>query len=305
MTYFKYQLATGLLILSLTVGCAQAPEPEVSAIAATATQTTTAVSPDQNPVAKNKVVALTSLSADILRRLDEDSLVGVSGSRLIAQNPDFGDVPKVSEGRTPPNLEKIVALKPDLVVGAVGFHDQVLEKLDELGIETMATDLPDWRSLEDLTRTLAEKIQADPEPLLQEYASFLPSNPTATDSTLVLVSNQPIMAPNRDSWAGDLLQQFAVDNLVAELQGNSPQQGYITLSPEKILEANPEILILVDVGDDSIEKLKSAPFWNQLNAVKNDRIYTFDYYGLVNPGGIEAIKTASQQLRDLTESSIN
>ncbi|OKH15131.1 ABC transporter substrate-binding protein [[Limnothrix rosea] IAM M-220] len=296
MLPLKSKLTIGFLLFALTVGCAQAPNANIPVTNETAETTATA----ENPATKTKVVALTSLSADILHRLDEDSLVGVSGSRLLAQDPKFSDLPKVSEGRTPPNLEKIVALQPDLVIGAVGFHDQILEKLDEVGIETMAVAVPDWRSLEELTRTLAEKIGADPEPLLTEYASFLPAEPQATDSAIVLVSNQPIMAPNRDSWAGDLLQQFAVNNLVAELQGNSPQQGYITLSPEKILEANPEMLLLVDVGDDSLEQLKSAPFWSELDAVKNDRVYTFDYYGLVNPGSIAAIQTASQKLQELS-----
>ncbi|MEB3224417.1 MAG: ABC transporter substrate-binding protein, partial [Synechococcus sp.] len=219
---------------------------------------------------------------------------------LLAQNSAFSELPKVSQGRTPPSLEKIVSLEPDLVVGAVGFHDQILEKLSELGIATMAVEVSDWQSLEELTRTLANKMGVDPEPLLAEYTAFLPDSPSTTESALVLVSNQPIMSPNRESWAGDLLEQFAINNVVAELQGDSPQQGYITLSPEKILEANPEILILVDVGDESLDQLKAAPFWGDLNAVKKNRVYTFDYYGLVNPGGIDAIQVATEKLKNVS-----
>lgn len=60
------------------------------------------------------------------------------------------------------------------------------------------------------------------------------------------------------------------------------------------------MLIMVDVGDDSINQLKSAPFWQDLAAVKNDRIYTFDYYGLVNPGGLEAIQSTCEKLQSIT-----
>lgn len=70
------------------------------------------------------VVALTSLTADMIYQLDQTKLVGRPGSRLIDQDPRFQDIPAVSQGRTPPNLEKVVALKPQLVVGAAGFHDQ-------------------------------------------------------------------------------------------------------------------------------------------------------------------------------------
>lgn len=269
----------------------------------TVTSQTPASSPapvtQTSPATTTRVVALTSLSADILHRLDKTKLVGVPGSRLLRQNSELAKLPQVSEGQTPPNLEKIVALKPDLVIGAAGFHDPVLERLQATGIRTLTTQVTNWRSLQELTRTLATEIGADPEPLLKTYQSCLPTQAAQVGSTLVLVSNQPILAPNKTSWAGDLLTQFQIPNLVSDLQGNSPQRGYVTLSPEKVLEANPEILILVDVGDGTIDKLKTAPFWKQLNAVTNDRVYVFDYFGLVNPGSIDAIQKTCRQLQEI------
>jgi iron complex transport system substrate-binding protein len=206
----------------------------------------------------------------------------------------------MNEGRTPPDLEKIVALEPDLVIGAEGFSDQTLSKLEELGIKTIATNIDSWESLKEITKTLASAIGSDPEPLLQEYDTYLPTNNTNADtnpSTLVLVSRQPILAPNKNSWAGDLLSQFPVTNLAAQLQGSSPVGGYVTLSPEKILESNPDTLIIVDPSREGIlEQLKKEAFWKNLKATQQNQVYVFDYYGLVNPGSLEKIKTASQQL---------
>ncbi len=294
-------LMISLLLIGLTIACSPptsqtstSPDSSPPLAQSPPAETTAA------PVAEvSRVVALTSLSADIIQRLDQTKLVGISGSRLLSQNPAFKDITRVSEGQTPPNLEKIVALKPDLVIGAAGFHDQILTKLKELGIRTLTTEARDWQALQTLTRDLAREIQADPEPLLKTYQTFLSSQPANSDSTLVLVSAQPILAPNKTSWAGDLLTQFQIKNLASDLQGQSPQRGYITLSPEKVLEANPEVLILVDAGDGTVDKLKSEPFWNQLQAVKNDRVYVFDYYGLVNPGSIEAIEKACKQLQQV------
>jgi iron complex transport system substrate-binding protein len=266
-------------------------------------QSPSSVSPtaQTNPQAASKVVALSSLSADIIHRLDKTKLVGIPGSRILRQNPELAKLPQVSEGQTPPNLEKILALKPDLVIGAAGFHDKVLEKLKATGIRTLSTQVSSWQGLQDLTRTLATEIQADPNPLLQSYQAFLPTEPGKVSSALVLVSNQPILAPNKTSWAGDLLTQFQIPNLMADLQSNSPQRGYITLSPEKVLEANPEVLLIVDTNDGAVEKLKAAPFWNKLKAVSNKRVYTFDYYGLVNPGSIDAIANTCQKLQKVVE----
>jgi iron complex transport system substrate-binding protein len=263
-------------------------------------QAETTTDTDLNPETEaQKVVALTSLTADIIYRLDATKLVGISGSRLLKEDERFTDFPTMNEGRTPPDLEKIVALEPDLVIGAEGFSDQTLSKLEELGIKTIATNIDSWTSLKEVTKTLASAIGSDPEPLLKEYDTYLPNqnNEKSNLSTLVLVSRQPILAPNKNSWAGDLLSQFPVTNLAAQLQGSSPVGGYVTLSPEKILQSNPDTLIIVDPSREGIlEQLKQEAFWKNLKATQQDQVYVFDYYGLVNPGSLEKIKTASQQL---------
>ncbi|NJP12191.1 MAG: ABC transporter substrate-binding protein [Leptolyngbyaceae cyanobacterium RU_5_1] len=267
-------------------------QPPATSNASTSTQTT--------PVTNaNRVVALTPLTADIVHRLDKTKLVGMSGSRLLNENPEFSGIARVSEGRSQPNLEKIVALKPDLVIGAIGFHDPVLEKLKSLGVATIATQLDSWQSLEALTQQLAERLQTDPVPLLKTYQNLLPAQASESVSTLVLASRQPLLTPNKTSWAGDLISKFGAANLVADLQGQSPMKGYVTLSPEKVLQANPEVLILVDVEGGDVNQFKSEPFWKDLKAVKNNRVYILDYYGFVNAGSIDAIAKACSQLKQI------
>ena len=46
-----------------------------------------------------------------------------------------------------------------------------------------------------------------------------------------------------------------------------------------------------------LESFKKEAFWQKLQATKNNRVYVFDYYGLVNPGSIDAIEKACQQLK--------
>jgi iron complex transport system substrate-binding protein len=251
-----------------------------------------------------RVVALSSLSADIISQLDQTKIVGITGSKLFKDDSKFKDIPRVSEGQNPPNLEKVVALKPDLVIGAEGFSNIPIQKLQQLGIPTLLVKVNNWKSLEELTKTLAKKIDADPQPLLNRYKTFLPEKPTQGFSTLALVSRQPILAPNKNSWAGDLLAKFQAKNIAADLQGKSPIGGYVTLSAEKVLEANPEVIILVNPPQGNsevalLDSLKKEAFWQQLQATKNNRVYVFDYYGLVNPGSIDAIEKACRQLKQV------
>ncbi|WP_414581384.1 ABC transporter substrate-binding protein [Scytonema sp. PCC 10023] len=244
-----------------------------------------------------KIVSLTSLSADIVYQLDNKKLVGISGSSLFKNDSRFKDIPRVSEGQATPNLEKIVALKPDLVIGAEGFSNLITDKLKELGITTLLTKVDSWEGLQELTKTLAKIVDADSTPLLNRYQTFLPDKLTQNPSTLVLVSRQPILSPSKKSWAGNLLEKFQAKNLTADLQGKISIPGYVTLSAEKVLEANPDVLIVVSPQPGLLESFKSESFWNQLKATKNNRVYEFDYYGLVNPGSVDAIEKACQQLK--------
>ncbi|MEO1636668.1 MAG: ABC transporter substrate-binding protein [Cyanobacteria bacterium J06631_9] len=247
-----------------------------------------------------KVVALTSLTADLVATLDESKLVGIPGSRLIREDPRFTDLPAVSEGRTEPDLEKIVALNPDLVIGAGGFHDKTLARLQELGTPVLTANVDGWEELRELTTTLASSLSADPQPLLDRYDACLSSSSSETPSTLTLVSRQPLLAPNKNSWAGDFLTQLNVNNIAADFQGDSPLDGYITLSAEKVLEANPDRLIVVNTGEDLLSQLQEEPFWNELKAVRNGAVETFDYFGLVNPGSLASIEKACEQLKSIS-----
>ncbi|NJM98668.1 MAG: ABC transporter substrate-binding protein, partial [Phormidesmis sp. RL_2_1] len=91
-----------------------------------------------------RVVSLTSLGADLVANLNAEKLIGIPGSPLLNQDPRFANISTISEGRTEPDLEKIIDLKPDLVIGAKGFHDKALQRLDTLGIPVLTVEINSW-----------------------------------------------------------------------------------------------------------------------------------------------------------------
>ena len=280
-----------VVLVGAIAACSSNPAPE-------ATAPDTAESAARSETVDN-IVALTSLTADIVHTLDEDKLVGIPGSPILREGDRFTGLEVVSEGRAEPDLEKIVALEPDLVLGAEGFHDKSLARLEELGVSTRAVNVDGWDSLQTLTTDLAEQIGADPQPLLDRYDACLAQAPKSAPSALVLVSRQPLLSPNKDSWAGDFLAQFNIPNLTANLQGESPFDGYVTLSEEKVLTSDPEALLVVDTGENLLAQLKGDAFWGELKATQTDAVYTFDYFGLVNPGSIASIEQTCEQLGQL------
>jgi iron complex transport system substrate-binding protein len=293
----------GVLICLLLVACAPFERSSQPNPTEFNSQLSASQSASEFSETADRIVALSPLTADIIGRLDATKLVGVPTSELLAGNPNLENTPQpitpIATGRTPVNLEQVVALEPDLVIGTRGFHDQPLQRLEELGIDTLSTEVESWLSLSRLTQRLAEVIGADPSPLLEHYQSFLGNTPDQDISALVLVSRQPILSPNKNSWAGDLLSQFKIQNLAADLQGQSPIRGYITLSPEKVLESNPAVIMVVEMGEDGLQSFTDDPQWNQLTAVQTGKVYEFDYYGLINPGSVQAIEKACNQLREI------
>jgi len=304
--YNIFKIRTIAILLNLVLIACNSTTPENNQNSENTSSSTAVTQVKENQADKpqienaRRVVALTSLSADIIHRLDANKLVAVPGSRLLRKDERFKKLPAVSEGRTPPNIEKIVALKPDLVIGAVGFHDSTLKKLEELGITTLASETNSWDAVIKHIKKLSEATNTDPAPLLAKFDSFLKDIPSKEDSVLVLVSSQPALSPNKNSWTGDLLKKFNANNLTADLQGDSIGQGYVTLSEEKIVQQNPEILLVVDPSRAGvINQLKSKSFWNKLKAAQNEKVYVFDYHGLVNPGSIDKIEETSNKLKEI------
>ena len=246
-----------------------------------------------------RIVALTSISADLVNSISNDSLVGIPGSSLFNNRKDFMNKIIISQGRNPPNLEKIIKLKPTLVIGAKGFHDKVLSKLEEFSIKTIATDIRNFSDLEELSNVITKNSNILKFSLKNKLPNCYNLKPIKKDSTIVLVSTKPILSPNSKSWSGNLLNRFKINNLSAELEAKSSFRGYANLSSEWLISKNPENLILISTPGSDLSKYKKLEYWNKLKAVKNDNIYEFEYYGFINPGSLLSINNACTKLQDL------
>jgi len=246
-----------------------------------------------------RVVALTSLTADLINKISKDSLVGIPGSSILKKNKDFDSIPIVSSGRMPPDLEKILSLKPDLVIGAKGFHDRSLSKLNNLGISTLSTSISNLDDLDNLYKNLASKLKTKTKSLEEILGSCYSKNKNKNKNLVVLVSSKPILSPNKDSWAGNLISSFKFNNLASEITNKTEFKGYVNLSPEWLIKSQPENILVIKTPGSDMSQYKSINIWNKLEAVKNNKIYTFDYYGLINAGGIKAINKACQKLSSI------
>ena len=256
-------------------------------------------SEDNNKI--TRVVALTSLSADLVNQISNQSLLGIPGSSLLKNNNDFSNKTIISSGRMPPDLEKILSLKPDLVIGAKGFHDRTLSKLNSLGINTLSTSISSLEDLDILYKQIALKLNTKTNALEDILANCYSknNNKNKNKNLVVLVSSKPILSPNQDSWAGNLVSSFKLNNLASDITNKTEFKGYVNLSPEWLIKSQPDNILVIKTPGSDLSQYSSMSIWNKLEAVKNNKIYTFDYYGLINAGGINAINKACQKLSSI------
>ena len=246
-----------------------------------------------------RIISLNSLGADIVSKLENDSLIGIPGSSLLKKEDRFAEKIIISEGRMPPSLEKIIKLKPNLVIGSAGFHDRILDKLDKLDIETFKTNTKSIKQLEILISDLANYLNKDPSKLQESIKSCYQNKSKTKGTAVILASTKPLLSPNSNSWAGKLLDRFNFENISKNLESKTEFKGYVNLSPEIILKKKPSKIIVISFPGMNQNSLFSDPVLNKVISSYETELITFNYYGLINPGSLKTINNACEKLSNI------
>lgn len=138
------------------------------------------------------------------------------------------------------NLEKIRALKPDLIIANKEENEQ--SQVDEL-----AAEFPVWISdIQNLDEALAMissvseicgKHEAGTELISQIKDGFDGLKPAKTSSAVYLIWNEPMMTADSDTFISDMMQRAGFNNLMQDSR-------YPELTLEQLQELNPEFLLL-------------------------------------------------------------
>ena len=207
-------------------------------------------------------------------------LVGVdrySNFPLSMQN-----LPQVGGGLDP-NIEAIVALKPDVVVMAAS--SRAGERLRALGLNVVALEP---KTHGDVKRVLlklgqllespeAEKIWRAIDAGVSAAAQSLP--PSARGTRVYFEVNPGPYGAGEASFIGETLTRLGAKNIIPAKLGPFPK-----LNPEFIVRANPDIIM---VGDSSAEVMLQRPGWPAMRAVREKRMCAFSTAQsnvLVRPG---------------------
>ncbi len=222
-----------------------------------------------------------------------DRLVGVT--EFCNRPPEAELVEKVGDAFNL-NQEKLVSLKPDLVLvaGTRDFESQSEKDVKRLGIPVYASgpstveeviseieSLAKALDLEKSGKQLAEKLRDE----LDRTVSALPPGPENRPSVFVAL-DQDLWTVAPGSFIHELLSISGGENIV----GDAKEQ-YLQISMEELLQKNPDV-ILIAVPQDAAGALALKPGWDRLKAVAEGRVYfpDPDLISRPGPGVVDGIK---------------
>jgi iron complex transport system substrate-binding protein len=182
------------------------------------------------------------------------------------------------------HLERIVALKPDLVLA--GPSARVVPRLRALGLTVLVLDSRSHadveRSLEQVARVLGRPGEGQRRwaALQAELEAAAARVPAAVRGARVFfeVDAGPFAA-GPSSFLGETMARLGLRNAVPRELGPFPK-----LNPEWVLREQPDILI---AERRSLDQMAGRPGWSQLRALKPGRHCGFDqprFEVLVRPG---------------------
>ena len=263
------------LVISLMVFCSAANARQVTddrGVTITFTQTPQRI-----------VSMLPSLTESVCAMEQCQRLVGVDRYSNFPES--LKNLPKLGGGMDP-NIEGIVALKPDVVL--VSNKSRSTERLEALGVKVVALETKTHADVKRVLQTLgvllavpeaqgADRLWRIIDSSVSAAAQSLPAK-AKTARVYFEVSRGPYAA-SEASFIGETLTRLGVKNVVPAKLGAFPR-----LNPEFVVRANPDVIM---IGNRSMVNAVAYPGWNSIKAVKNNRVCVFgvgDADVVVRPG---------------------
>jgi iron complex transport system substrate-binding protein len=227
-----------------------------------------------------------------------DRLVGVTN--FCDYPPEVKFKTKVG-GMTNPSLEKIVELKPDLIIITMeGNTKEDFDKLDELGLKIFVTNPRNFagimRSILDIGKiTGYEKNAQDLVDQLKTREANVERlvEHLSKPKVFILMSIGPVMTAGKNTFVHEMVEKAGGVN-IAGTQGIT----YPQLNREEVVKQDPDVIIAPSDLAPSVDYITNAyPEWKTLKAAKANRVYLIDANSMQRPGprfvdGLEEITKA-------------
>ena len=219
----------------------------------------------------NRIVVLDPATVEMLYMLGaEDKIVGVANLERSKVWPEEKVAKLESVGTfMKPSLEKIITLKPDLVITSALTDDNLNNGLKSNNIEAkriQANSIEEiFTNFMEVAKMLgkeneANKIIAEKRAKLEEIKKMA----TGNKKGLFVMSASPLMVFGNDNLPNDIMKLLNIKNIAENQKGRNP-----IVTPEFIIKENPDIIITLLPNPSQI--VTTNPQLKNVNAIKNSK----------------------------------
>lgn len=251
------------------------------------------------PAHPKRVVILNASNLDLFVAAGgADSVVGKPTSQALSETVKEKTAKAEEVGIIhQPDIEKILALQPDLVIGTnVPFHTDLEGTLGNAGIPIYIQALDNVPALFDALTfygklTGKEKQAAEEAQAIKDKLAAVEKRAagrTPPKSLLVFGSPDSFNMGTKNCFTGGLIELLGGGNIADHAAGDG---AYLPLSMEFVARENPAVIFAIVHGPaETLEPkmrrdLQESEAWADVEAVKSGRVYVLPYeLFAVNPG---------------------
>lgn len=227
----------------------------------------------QNQV--NRIISLAPSLTKSLYYLDaEKKIIGHTSFCHIAKN----DQKEVVASAVKVNIEKVISLRPDLVVATTITHPETIEILKKAGLRVELFSTPKsfneiCTQFERLGNTignpgLAKKIVQETRQAVNAIATQASQNKRVL-RYFFQIGAEPLYAVLDNTFLNDYISFSGGQNIASGLT-------IPTLTREFVLSKNPDVIIIVTMGMVGENEKQRWERFTAINAIKNKRVFIID-----------------------------
>ncbi|WP_027955987.1 ABC transporter substrate-binding protein [Halobacillus kuroshimensis] len=228
--------------------------------------------------------------------------------RIAASTMEVIEGYKSVGARSEPSLELIRTLQPDVIIADVDRHEAIYEELSAIApTVAVVNDTADYQDVLTATETIGKALDREDETevLLDEHQTML----NDLQEILEGVEGTVLQAQYTESNIfGAPTSSFFMPSFMEEAGLNyalqNEEETSEDLTIEQLLKIDPDTLLLTKNEDDPSvkEQLKDDKLWNQLTAVKEDRVFELDHNDWSRRRSIPAVNEQMDQLKEIIAS---
>lgn len=194
-----------------------------------------------------------------------------------------------------PSFEQIAVVNPEVLVVPPSFQ-QFAANIEGQGTKIVYTNANSIEELQQSVEMFGTLFNAEDKATeINETitAKIEEAQGKSSDVNALLIYGAPgtYLVALDTALAGDILAKSGGNNIASEFPATEKYPTYASLSVEKIVQANPDVVMILThanpeaVIDGFNKQMEQDAGWKNLDAVKNDRIYILpaDLFGN-NPG---------------------